>query len=201
MRFHDARDDREAEAVAFCFRRREQRREGARALLVGHAHAGVAELDADVRGRGAVARELERAGGDREAAAVGHRLDGVEREVQEDLLELRGVGHDRGQVGLKAANELDVVVGQFVAHEQREVVEQFVRIDGAELRFRAAREVEDLLHDAVQPVHFFADDLAVLHARIARWELQVHRVIQHLHHRERIANLVRDLGGEQSQRG
>ncbi len=75
------------------------------------------------------------------------------------------------------------------------------KFTGAKLRLGGAREREDLLHDLVQMLDFFAEDCGVLRARVAVGNLQIERVIQHLHHRERIADFVRDLGGEQTERG
>ena len=80
----DAVADEEAEARAVHALRREEGLEDARAHLLGHPRAGV--------------REEQRAGARRrrrqlidEPAARGHRVDGVDDEVDEDLAQLRGV--------------------------------------------------------------------------------------------------------------
>ena len=64
-----------------------ERLEEAAEVLRRDARAGVAERDREVA---VVGRER-----DREAAALAHRLDGVLDEVEEDLLQLRGVAGDR----------------------------------------------------------------------------------------------------------
>ena len=58
-----------------------------------------------------------------------------------------------------------------------------------------------MFDDFIQMLDFFAQDLRILRARVALRKAQVQRMIKHLHHREWIADFVRDFGGEQTQRG
>ena len=75
-----------------------------------HAGAGVADPQADVAARAAggsgtavLGRRIIDVGGvDGQRAAVGHRVAGVDGEVDQDLLELAGVGEHRPQVARPA---------------------------------------------------------------------------------------------------
>ena len=62
------------------------------------------------------------------------------------------------------------------------------------MRIGRPGEVKDLFHDFVQVVHFVGDDSGVFGAWVIRSELQVQRVVEQFHHRERIADFVGDLG-------
>ena len=73
---------------------------------------------------------------------------------------------------------------------------EFVQIHGRQFRFGGPGEIEDLLHDAIQMLNFFANDARILGPWIACWKLEVQRVVEHFHYRERITDLMRDLGGE-----
>ena len=126
-------------------------------------------------------------------------MDGVDEDVDEHLLDLMRVGHDRGQIRLQLAHQLDVLVGQFVPDEQAQVVDQLVEVHRRHAGLGAAGEVEDLFDDLVQVIHLLAHDAGILGARVGRWKFQVERMIEHLHHRERIADLVGDLGGQESE--
>src|SRR5512143_183398 len=168
VRLHDALADREPEAGPLLLRRVE-RDEDALAGVLGDARAGVAEPDLDDVGAARalapegelVARDARRDG---EAPAAGHRLEGVEREVQEDLLQLLGVGlhvrHPLGEV------EVDLHVRRGEALEEPErLLEDVVHRGGRERGLERAGVVEELGDDAVQPVHLLdhdLDELAVL---------------------------------------
>ena len=168
---------------------------------VAHALAGVLEFHRDMRWPFTGARLTNRAELDGERAAIRHRLGGVENQIQKCLFQLRRIAHHQRQVRLQFADQPDVLVGQLVPHQQSEFVNQFVQIHRRKFRFRRAREVQNLLHDFVQVLDFRVNDPGVLRARVAVGKFQIQRVIQQLHHRERIADFVRDLGGEQAERG
>ena len=112
--FDDAADDGEAESGAFGFGGGEDGGEGAAALFFGHAGAGVFEVHDQMGGLSV--GPGHGAGGNGEAAAFGHGFDGVEDEVEEGLLQLRGVAEHERQIGLEIAHELDVLVGELVPH-------------------------------------------------------------------------------------
>src|SRR5271156_2660564 len=73
--FDDAADNGEAEAGALLFGGAEQRAEGAAALFLGHAGAGVPEFDQDMGRAETVARQPKSPGENGERTAVGHGFD------------------------------------------------------------------------------------------------------------------------------
>ena len=82
-----------------------------------HPDAGVADPQPHVAARLQARRAARRSasstvmfvGVDGQRAAVGHRVAGVDREVDQDLLELAGVGHDRPQVARPGWCQRDVL--------------------------------------------------------------------------------------------
>ena len=82
------------------------------------------------------------------------------------------VGHDGRQIGGETADELDLLVAQFVAGQQAEIVEQLVDVDLAQFGFGAAGEIEDLFDDFVQMLHFLPQDGVVFDARVSGREIQ-----------------------------
>lgn len=161
----DAVNDRQAEAGAAGFGG-EERLEEAGALFLGHANAGVGESKKEEGGR-----KKRRA--DSECAAVGHRVHGVEDEVEAGLLDLRAVGADSRQVGGELGAQRDLVLREFVAGQQQRVFEERVDVERLEARFAGAREAQQPVHDPVEVIHFLSDDLGVARARVGGVEAQV----------------------------
>ena len=113
---------------------------------------------------------------------------------------MASAGH-RGQIRSQPAHQLDALVVQLMAREQAQVLDQLVHIHRRQLGFSVSGKIQDPLHDPVQLIHLLPDDLRVRGARIVRREPQIERVVEHLHHRERIADLVRHLRRQQAERG
>ena len=65
--------------------------------------------------------------------------------------------------------------------------------------FGATGEVQDSVHDAVEVIHLLAHDADIGLAGITRTEVQVERVVKHLHHRQWIADLMGNFGSQESQ--
>ena len=86
---HDRVGDRQAEARAFLALGGEEGIEDAPAHVLGHADAGVGDREDDVA-------VILRAGADAQRPAPRHRVDGVQDQVGEDLVELGRASHDRG---------------------------------------------------------------------------------------------------------
>ncbi len=147
------------------------------------------------------ARQDGGAGGDCQYAAFGHCFGGVEDQIEKRLFELRRFARHRRQIRLKVSHQLGVLVFELVPHQQGQFVHQFVEIDRRQLRLSRAGEIKNLLHDCVQVLNLLVNDSGVLGSRIAGRKLQVQRMVQHLHHRERVADFMRDLGGEQAKSG
>ena len=101
--FDDSDDDGEAEARAAFLGGGEQAFENSFALVLAHAVASIAKFDhyktSGFRGsRGLRPRR------DFKPAALRHRFNGVQREVEEDLFELGDVGHDERQIGIEVGD-------------------------------------------------------------------------------------------------
>ena len=174
------------------------RGERAPALLLAHPLAGVPELHRHVRRLRAAARQPHRARRDGQRAAPGHRFRRVENQVEEGLLQLGRRAHHRRQVRLELLRPLNVLVLQLVPDQQTQLLDQLVQVHRRQLRLGRAGKIQDLLHDPVQLLDLLVDDARVLRARVALGELQIQRVVEHLQHRQRIANLMRHLGRQQA---
>ena len=100
-----------------------------------------------------------------------HGLDGVEREVEEDLQELLGVGaHGRHPIG-EGGDDLDGALLRrlLVLGEQREGLPEHVGdLQRPLLAAVGARVVEELRDDLVEAVHLLDDDVEELPGPLAR---------------------------------
>src|ERR1041384_2599962 len=130
VRAHDALADREPEPHAFFLLGCKERAEDVGQRRFGNADPGVG--DGDHHGIRAVAR-----GADRHLAAAGHRLGGVEQEIDQHLLELVGVRLDRRQPAGDIGFYPDLVVEQIVPGELYGVGDD--RLDLARLGLGGAR--------------------------------------------------------------
>ena len=154
--------------VPFCLVVLRSEAEGAAALFLGHALAGVLEFDQDMvgaallRGRRTARVEMvsEPPSG-MASTALSVRFRKACASCVPSAMIVR-------QVGGQAADELNLLVAQFVPDEQGQIVQQLIDVDRAQLRFGAARKIQDLFDDLVQVLHFLAQDGVVLDARIAR---------------------------------
>jgi hypothetical protein len=109
----DAVHDREAEPGAVLARLgREERLEDALEHLAVHAAAVVAHAQLHVVARGQIGQRLGQpllADGDRDAAAAGHGVARVDHQVQQHLLDLRGIDPRRARPGRRADVEVHVL--------------------------------------------------------------------------------------------
>ena len=78
-----------------------------------------------------------------EPAAVGHRVAGVDGEVDQHLLDLAGVGLDRPQVGRDASLQLDVLAER-AAQQLLELGDDVVEVEHLRLHDFAAAEDQQL---------------------------------------------------------
>ncbi len=137
-----------------------------------HALAGVLEFHRNMGWLFTGARRADGLRFDSERASLGHRFRGIEDQIQKDLFQLRCVAHDQRQIRRQLANQFDILIGQFMTHEQAEFVNQFVQIHRRELRFGRAGKRQDPLHDFVQVFDFGINQPGILGARIAVGKLQ-----------------------------
>ena len=80
-------------------------------------------------------------------------------------------------------------------------MEQGGDADGFQLRLRGPRKTEHFLHDAFEAGDFAADDFGVLAGQERRVQVLVERVEAGLDGGKRVADFVRDAGGERAERG
>src|SRR5919204_1099191 len=155
----DAVRDPQPEAGAALRLRREERLEDAGLRLLVHAHAAVADLDADrLVWDVALARAVARRDGER--AAVGHRLGRVEVQVEKDLLQLVGRAADRRELGIELAYDVYLRGAKLFRDEVLGLVDQRVHVD---LRddLRRTVEAEHLAEDARHALRLFLCDVEV----------------------------------------
>src|SRR2546428_639605 len=102
---------------------REERLEGALPRLLVHAKSRVADLEQHVRagGRGRMHRnelgvQRDVACRDAQPAAGRHGISRIDREVDDDLLDLSRVGHDEVELRVERDDELDVLADQTPEH-------------------------------------------------------------------------------------
>ena len=126
---------------------------------VARRHAGQAEA----------ARLLGRdvAGADRELAAVRHGVARVDGEVHDHLLELVHVGLDEPEVAPVLEVELDALAEE-APQQHRQVRQDLAEVEDLGPQRLAAREREQLAHEARRPVGVLLDLHDVLEGRIGR---------------------------------
>ena len=130
---------------------REERLEQVRLNLRAHADSGVAHAEHRVGpGAGAGMRldegvvEVDVAGLDRKPSALRHRVAGVHREVEDDLLDLRRVGLHAAEGRIEQAVQLDRLADQRPEHLGH-AGDDTVQVEHARLEHLLAAEREELL--------------------------------------------------------
>ena len=115
-----------------------------------HAGAGVAHDEGDVaaggdfvRAGGARLSEVGVGGGEGEFSAFGHGLAGVDGEVDDDLLDLDGIGVDGAQFIGGAEVEADILAEE-TGQDPDHVFEEEVEVEVSGLKYAAAAEGEQL---------------------------------------------------------
>ena len=102
-----------------------------------------------------------------ELAAIRHGVAGIDREIDDHLLELVDVRLDEPQVAAVAEIELDALAEQAL-QQHRQFVEPIVEVEHLRPQGLAAREGEQLAHQARGPVGVLLDLHDVLEGRIGR---------------------------------
>src|SRR5688500_455553 len=193
--------DPQPEPRALLTLRGEERLEDVRHVLLRDAAAAVTDLDLDrVGAQEARARVAVDRGGDGDRAALPHRLGAVQDEIEDDLLQLVGGGHDGWQRGVEILREAHVPVAEPLRDERLGLLDERVHV-GRLHRRRRPVEAEHLPEDARHPLGLFPRDVEELEVRVVLRDLvdeQVQRVLDRL---ERVVDLVRDRRGEPAGRG
>ena len=161
---------------------------------VGYACARVGDVD---RGRCDALRPLPEA--ERDHAALGHGLHGVDQQVEQHLLDLALVALDHQRLAGRLERQVDLVLGHLESDQQERVVDDLRQV-AARVQVRGGLgEAEDPGDDALQLVELLADHPHVGLPRIALLEVQAEPPVQQLEHGQRVADLVGNLRGEEPQ--
>src|ERR1035438_8026039 len=99
MSFYNAANNGQTQSCSLGLRCAQNCCEGTFLNFLAHAATSVLELHRDVRCTRATTRQTNRAGLDRERAAIRHRLGGVEDQIQKRLFQLRCVRSEERRVG------------------------------------------------------------------------------------------------------
>ena len=163
--------------------------ENLRQVLGGNAHSCIfdAHADALVWLRGAV---------DAEPPTLRHGLDGVLRQVEEHVSQLRGIARDQQTAVGAAAGNRDARAVRLGLHRIEHARHERRNRHGAELRFVGAHEFQEALDALVKAANLLLDDLDVLRGRLPRRQLLLQQLEMNRHRIERVLHLVRDAGGE-----
>src|SRR5215210_9437385 len=156
----------------------------------------------DLRGRHAAPRVGE---GDADAAAgrprhlraerapVGHRLQGVAREVPEDLPDALDVGHrDQGLPGQLLLEAVPVEQLGAVAQQREGLAQRLAQVGLGERELARARVGQEVGDDAVEAVGLAEDDVHQLGLRGVGRKLRAQDLYRAAHRRQRVPYLVRD---------
>ena len=97
--------------------------------------------------------------GDRQHAVRAHRLQRVEQQVHERLLQLRVVAAHRVRLGLVMALQGNRFSADLVLQQPQRMVEQLMHVHGRESRALGRGKPQHLRHNGVDALQFAPDDL------------------------------------------
>ena len=135
----------------------------------------------------------------RELAAVRHGVAGIDREVDDHLLELGDVGLDRPQVAAVHDVERDVLADQ-PAQQHVEIGQRLAEVEHLRPQRLLAREGQQMPHQARGAVGVLLDLHDVLERRIGRPVRVQQEVGRHHDGAEHVVEVVRDAAGELADR-
>src|SRR5690348_3056269 len=135
------------------------------AFKVGRVDAGacVADGEPDVGARRRILvsgahrlGDFERSSLELEFAAIGHGVTGIQAEIHDDLLDLRGINFDGRQVLRQQERQLDIAADDF-AEQGDDIADDGVQIDVAGLENLASRKGEELAREGGGAVSLMLD--------------------------------------------
>ena len=129
-----------------------------------------------------------------------HGVMGIRHEIHEDLVELMGIGPDRGEVGGKVQPQLDAVGPQGIGQKLDRLAHDGVQVNEAPLRLVLARQGQEVLtiraHRSAAAISFSTEAPTEVLLNLPCEELRPAH-----DHRERIVELVRDTRQKLAHRG
>src|SRR2546428_998572 len=193
---HDALRHPEPQPGPFPGLRGEERLEDLRDELVRYPLAGVTYLDLD----GIPSEDLRLAAGtrlcgDRDCAALWHRVGRVEQEIEEDLLQLVGRCANAREPRIELGRDLNPALAEPFQHKTGGLLCQRVEI-GLAHRLLLAVKTQHLPEDPRHALCLARRDVEVLAIVGVGAELLLQQVQSVLHGLKRIVDLVRDRRGQ-----
>ena len=134
-----------------------------------------------------------------ERSAVGHRIEGVDEEVHEHHHEVVLDQVERRQLGSDADVERHLAGPRIVPDHPERVLDRDVDDHGRRLVSPPPRELAHLAERPIDPAHLPAQH-AHRRAHLPEVRLHLEQLELARHRRERVADVVRDAGGEHPER-
>ena len=129
----------------------------------------------------------------------GHRVARIDREIDDDLLELALVDLDEAEIAAVHDLQLDVLADQ-PAQQMRQLDQHVGDVEDARLQGLLAREGQELAHQIGGAVGVLLDLHDVGEGRVARPEAHQQEVAEADHRRQQVVEIVRDAAGELADR-
>ena len=129
-----------------------------RQIVGRNAWPGVGDLHLDMAGRAQVPVWLHaRPQGD--PAGGANRMEGIHTQIEEDLLQLFRIPHNRRQPLGQFERDLHVRGSAAIAHRFPDAAHNVMQVDGAEVRLGPACRGQELGNKATDPVNLGDDHL------------------------------------------
>ena len=135
-----------------------------------------------------------------ELAARGHRLAGVQHQVQKRLLDQVAVHAERRQRAVRFEDQADVVLPRLGLGQSEHLPDQGLNFRVARAEFDRPGKIEEGLDDAVEPADFRRESFKLRHYALALvGELRLEHFHLEDHGVQRVFDFVGDAGSQPSQ--
>ena len=132
----------------------------------------------------------------RDAAALRHGVARVHAEVEQHLVQLRGIAQHRPKVGRKIRLDVDVA-RESLRHDLGQLADEMLELEQHALAFHAARKGEHLLDDARAAFRAALDDVQHLQ-RVLVLEFPAQDAAGHQDRRQDIVQVVGNAAGQRA---